>query len=117
MSAAIRLTILSPETCDDCGLCCTGIGSPVLLYVSHPGVSGAHPFRPAGLPEALIHEIDEHFLGMFRGQEPQDQCLWFEAETRRCRHYDWRPQVCRDYELGGDACLAQREQHRASAGG
>jgi Fe-S-cluster containining protein len=32
--------------------------------------------------------------------------------VRRCRHYEWRPQVCRDYELGGDACLARRREYR-----
>lgn len=82
----------------------------MLLYVSHPHISGPHPFRPRGLPEELVREIDDHFLGLFRGQEPQERCLWFDQETRRCRHYDWRPQVCRDYELGGDACLALRRQ-------
>jgi uncharacterized protein len=91
-------------------LCCEGIGSPVLLYVSRPELSGAHPFRPPELPTELIVEIDEHFLGILRGQEPQERCLWFDPVTRQCRHYAWRPQVCRDYELGGDACLLRREE-------
>ena len=113
MHATLCLTVLSPETCDNCGLCCTGIGSPVLSYVSRPDVSGKHPSRPVDLPEELIREIDEHFLGLHRGQEPLEQCLWYDAEKRRCRHYKWRPQVCRDYELAGEACLALRERHRA----
>lgn len=109
MSVSFRLDVLTPQSCDGCGLCCEGIGSPVLLYVSRPELSGEHPFRPAELPAELIVEIDEHFLGMSRGQEPQERCLWFDPATRRCRHYAWRPQVCRDYELGGDACLLRRE--------
>ncbi|MBW3601064.1 MAG: YkgJ family cysteine cluster protein, partial [Planctomycetes bacterium] len=63
------------------------------------------------LPRELIEEIDRHFLGLDRGQEPQERCLWYDPHTRRCRHYAWRPQVCRDYELGGRACLALRRQH------
>ncbi len=112
--ADVRLDVLQPDDCEECGLCCEGIGSPVLLYASRPRLAGPHPFRPPGLPQTLIDEIDETLGGLFRGQEPQDRCLWFDPITRRCRHYEWRPQVCRDYELGGRACLDRREQHRSS---
>lgn len=111
MSPPIRLTILEPQSCDGCGLCCEGIGSPVLLYVTRGAEAGPHPFRPSGLPQELIDEIDGQFLGLHRGQEPQERCLWFDPEARHCRHYEWRPQLCRDYELGGDACLGLRREH------
>lgn len=114
MSSPVRLPIVAPDSCDDCGLCCMGIGSPVLLYATHPDVQGLHPFRPAGIPAELIREIDEHFLGLHRGQEPQAQCLWYDPTTRRCRNYEWRPQVCRDYELAGTACLMRRAEERPS---
>lgn len=107
-AAAIQFQILQPESCEGCGLCCEGIGSPVLLYASGQQTVEPHPFRPPGLPRELIDKIDAHFLGLARGQEPQERCLWFNPETHRCNHYEWRPQVCRDYELGGRACLALR---------
>lgn len=107
----MQFSVLQPDSCDACGLCCEGIGSPPLLFVSRPGWEEWHPFRIEGMPEELIREIDEHFGGLFRGQEPQERCIWFNPETRKCRHYEWRPQVCRDYELGGDACLALRKPH------
>lgn len=102
--------VLPPESCDGCGLCCEGIGSPVLLYASRPGFGDCHPFRPADLPQELIEEIDSHFTGLTRGQEPQDACLWYDHERRMCRHYDYRPQICRDYELGSNVCLLRRRQ-------
>lgn len=102
------LTVLRPTSCDGCGVCCEGIGSPVVLYASRPDLLGPHPFRPPGLPQELIDEIDTQFLGLRRGDEPQARCLWHDAETGKCRHYEWRPQVCRDYELGGRECLAKR---------
>ena len=108
---AVLLESLEPSSCDGCGLCCEGIGSPVLLYASRPQFEASHPFRPPGLPDYLIREIDERFCGLVRGEEPQERCLWFDVQTRRCRHYEWRPQVCRDYELGGDACLIARKPH------
>ena len=104
----LQLEVLQPESCEGCGLCCEKIGSPVLLYQSRLRESGAHAFRPPGLPTELIREIDEHFNGLTRGQEPQDRCLWFDPATRRCKHYRWRPQICHDYELGGQACLHER---------
>lgn len=99
---------LSPDTCEGCGLCCQGVGSPVLMYQSRPQSMGPHPQRPADLPQDLIDEIDEHFLGLARGEEPQDGCLWYDDESCGCKHYEWRPQICRDYELGGQDCRKLR---------
>ena len=106
----LSLPVLSTSSCDGCGLCCEGIGSPVLLYASRPGFGEPHPFRPADLPQELIEEIDFHFSGLTRGQEPLERCLWFDTATRQCRHYELRPQLCRDYELGGEACLSRRRE-------
>lgn len=108
MEITAWLPVLEPASCDGCGLCCEGIGSPVLLYQSYRGSDAAHPMRPQGLPAELIAEIDDHFRGLSRGQEPQEQCLWFDPERRVCRHYEWRPPICRDYELGGQECLDRR---------
>ena len=103
-----RLPVLIPDSCDDCGLCCQGVGSPVMLYQSRPEWTGPHPHQPEGMPQHLIDEIDSHFQGLARGEEPQDGCLWYDAAAKQCRHYAWRPKVCRDYELGGPDCLKLR---------
>jgi Fe-S-cluster containining protein len=108
------LTILQPESCEGCGLCCEGIGSPVVLYQSRPGWESRHPYRPEGLPAHLVEEIDSHFAGVFRGHEPQDVCFWYDPKSRRCKHYDWRPQVCRDYERGSRECVNLRRPFVAS---
>lgn len=99
-----------PPDCGGCGQCCHGIGSPVLLYASRPGWGAVHPYRPQDLPQELTDEINEHFAGLTRGQEPQELCLWFDPLRQQCRHYEYRPQVCRDYERGGKACLRLRRE-------
>ncbi len=109
------LDVLQPASCDGCGLCCEGIGSPVLLYATRPGRRDFHPYRPDDLPAELTAEIDEHFSGLLRGQEPQERCLWFDPAGRTCRHYEFRPQICKDYELAGSACLLRREEERHRA--
>ena len=104
----IHLTQLSPKSCYSCGLCCEGIGSPVLEYATR--YTGYVPPRPAGMTPELIEEIEFHFSGLCRGQEPLERCLWFDPVARGCRHYDLRPQICRDYELGGTSCLLSRKK-------
>ncbi|HET6425127.1 MAG TPA: YkgJ family cysteine cluster protein [Planctomycetaceae bacterium] len=106
----VTLPVLGPQSCTGCGCCCEGIGSPVAIYASRRSFGSHHPFRPADLPTALIAEIDEHFSGLMRGQESQAQCLWFDPVVRQCRHYEFRPPLCREYELGGRACLALRRE-------
>jgi Fe-S-cluster containining protein len=108
IEAPVRLPVLEPASCDGCGLCCEGIGSPVLVYQTYRGPAASHPMRPHDLPAELIAEIDEHFLGLSRGQEPQERCLWFDSQRRVCRHYEWRPPSCRDYELRGRECVERR---------
>jgi Fe-S-cluster containining protein len=36
-------------------------------------------------------------------------CFWLDQQTNRCKHYDLRPRVCREFERGGPECLAWRE--------
>lgn len=41
-------------------------------------------------------------------------CLWYDAETKRCAHYENRPETCRDAVMvpGNEACLATRKAFR-----
>lgn len=42
----------------------------------------------------------------WRDGEP---CIWLDAETKRCRHYEHRPSVCREFPVGGDDCREARK--------
>lgn len=35
-------------------------------------------------------------------------CAWLDPETNRCKHYEFRPIVCRVWEPGGRGCNAAR---------
>ncbi len=40
-------------------------------------------------------------------------CLWYDEESKRCRHYEYRPEVCRTaIQPGDDVCLATRKAFR-----
>lgn len=43
-------------------------------------------------------------------------CLWYDEKTKRCKHYEHRPQTCREaIEPGDQACLATRRAFKIHA--
>ena len=38
-------------------------------------------------------------------------CAWFDLETRRCKHHEHRPRVCRDFQIGSHDCLGWRQEY------
>lgn len=39
-------------------------------------------------------------------------CIWFDMNSRQCRHHQYRPQVCRDFEAGSKQCQEWRNHYR-----
>lgn len=92
-------------SCEGCGVCCEEAGLP-------PGY--IMPELIAFLPEELREELAFHLAeeaatGLTRNQRGLP-CIWHDPATGRCRHYDLRPDVCRDAPIGGDSCLFWRER-------
>lgn len=64
------------------------------------------------LPSTLVDEIESH-IGSLGGNENADfglPCIWYDAVAKNCKHHELRPEVCRDLEIGGEACLRSRRQ-------
>jgi Fe-S-cluster containining protein len=64
------------------------------------------PEAEAELVGYLVPLSDDSVTG--RGAEG-NPCLWFDPEARRCRFYEHRPEVCRDFEVGSEDCLGHRK--------
>jgi len=83
--------------CDGCGICCDAFPLP--------------PFdanEEAKAPDGLLREIEEHAKSPgFRESAP---CFWQDPRTKRCRHHDVRPTLCRWFEPGGKACNELRAE-------
>jgi Fe-S-cluster containining protein len=114
----MNLPVLNPVlNCDDCGACCRYMGAvPInLLDRSKEGYGGPMPGNKP-LPEWLEAELWAVHESIVRGgPSMNDQpCIWYDTETRRCRHYEFRPEVCSEFEVGGEDCLRIRAEYKIS---
>jgi len=75
--------------CTGCGACCMGL--LVRLNALERGTI------------AKEFQDGRGFLKIVDGR-----CVFLDPETRRCREYENRPDVCRRFAAGGDACRFQR---------
>ena len=121
-----KRTPLPVVSCEGCGACCMHMGTP-------PGYSWFFPSdgRELGewaaesddwpvfraMPEGLRRELAEYYAAARRLPiEDREElyyspCIWLDLETRRCRHYEHRPSICREFEVGGRWCRGHRKDH------
>ncbi len=103
-----RKTLPLVKSCDDCGACCTGqCALPIHLVNEHAGIEPVSP-----LPPELADELRETVARFQRDGWPDDgsPCIWYDAEKRQCKHYEHRPELCRDeVKVGDTACLKWRK--------
>ncbi len=94
--------------CVGCGGCCLEVGHPGFFW--NPATGGGVDPLWFSLPAALRSELEVYLDGL---AEPDlgKTCVWFDPDLRRCRHYDYRPQMCRDFEVGNPKCVQLFEQH------
>lgn len=105
--------------CDNCGACCMEMRSPpFMVYLGDDGEF--HPYDEcdreeyswliAAPPEARIAFLERV---MIDDDVPEDApCVWLDLNTRRCRYYEHRPQICRDFEVGCDGCHRWRKEYQ-----
>lgn len=106
------------ESCDGCGACCMEQESPPMYigYLTGTFTFDDHPDarRVAALPVELKRELLEYVdrLRRGRGHPNNDVCLWLDEDTRRCRHYDLRPEICREgVKVDDEVCRAWRREY------
>lgn len=104
------------DSCDGCGACCLAQTSPpmyVAILWNREAMEGHPEFeRVDALPESLKGELQEYIERLKDSSipNPETPCMWLDAETRRCRHYEHRPNICRDsLERNDENCRAWRE--------
>ena len=94
---------LTAEDCFRCGSCCHK-GFDVVEVTATETFTTRHP-------ELIeVRSVDRRVV-----PRPQGRCVALtgdgsSAAPYLCRHYDDRPRSCRNFELGGDACLQARQR-------
>lgn len=117
----IRIALPTVALCDGCSACCESIGLPP-FEVPNPDL-GPVPRKPLSpwAVETYSPDLDT-FLSMpaeLRAEharlvteidaDPSGQpCAWLDRENKRCRHYEYRPVVCREWQPGGKGCVHAR---------
>ena len=101
--------------CRGCGVCCETMGAP-------PGFSAYFPRKGEriskelqlwpdyeivkSMPAKLRAELRAYYNALDRG-EIEDRtrydapCLWLDTRIMRCKHYEYRPTICREYYCDG----------------
>jgi len=93
----------APADCTGCGLCCERLGFP-------PGNPEYIATLPARLALDVITTRDKGFT-----PDTNADCSWLTPD-RQCRHYEYRPPLCRMFRLGGSDCLALRAAAGVASG-
>jgi len=92
------LAVLPVTNCDGCGVCCTEVSVPPFL--------DDIDFVPRELlPEVLAAQASEA-----ERVAQRLPCIWWDQSTRKCIHHEHRPNVCREFEIGGECCLETRQR-------
>ena len=115
-------TVDQNVSCDDCGgSCCRKVGSPPgwLFDITAaakeqaagmPRCSWTRSEWGASLPEELFDEMLIYVTTDGRRYDRGLPCLWLDEATGRCRHYDLRPDVCKEFDVGGEDCIESRRR-------
>jgi Fe-S-cluster containining protein len=87
-------TARAVTSCEGCGVCCREQNIPPYL--------DEIDFIPRELEKEVLEarKIEAELAGK--------PCIWWEKTTGKCRHHEHRPNICREYEVGGELCLETR---------
>jgi Fe-S-cluster containining protein len=105
-----RLQVI--ESCDGCGACCLVVTQPPFHRVfDDDGGEEAWERLRWDRPD-LVAEIraDERARRASGAPSFGTPCLWYDPQTGRCRHYEYRPRACREFEVGGSDCRDARRR-------
>lgn len=82
------------------------------LLSGNPGESWWHKL-PEELKQPLLKHMQEYVKPDYGDtlETLDGPCIWLDMETRKCKHHQHRPNVCRDFETGCGDCLNWRKEY------
>jgi Putative zinc- or iron-chelating domain len=94
---------LPPQACFSCGACCHR-GFDVVEVGANERFARQHPalIEVRSADRCVVPRPGGHCIALTGNGSS--------AEPYLCQHYDERPRSCRQFEMGGDACLVARRR-------
>lgn len=114
-----------PADCSNCGACCETQSSPPAHWLywlvdgfPEPGDDDRDEDAeiwermPPEVRQTIIDYSDAIARDVNNARTDDDPCLWLDEKTKRCRHYEHRPAVCRSSLVvpGNCSCLTWRAE-------
>ena len=105
--------------CDSCGICCLHMGYPSYVSSALPGQDPAASDRDEQAWVEMPEPLKQQLISYIQNYQPPPHgeldgpCVWYDTSRRRCMHHEHRPQVCRDFSVGGKGCLEWRNHYRS----
>ncbi len=85
------------DWCNNCGLCCCRLRTPPFYGEGDETWQKLRAELKKGINDFLISPrsklVDEY-----------SPCFWLDVTTGRCKNYEHRPDICRDFEVGNAGC-------------
>jgi Fe-S-cluster containining protein len=100
------------DSCDGCGACCGVVRLPPFRrYFDEPGGEEGWDRLRWERPDLFTQILEADRARRERGESSTGSpCLWFDPDSKRCRHHALRPSVCREFAIGGVDCLDARRR-------
>jgi Fe-S-cluster containining protein len=103
----LELPMVAPANCDGCGACCMHMGYPPFVGMFNYAARNGDP-EWLSLTAELAAETRQGAVD--RRGEQELPCVWLDLSTRKCKHYELRPRICRDFEIGEPSCHKFRKE-------
>ncbi len=110
MSQPIKKKLPVINDCRNCGVCCLHMGYPAFM---EPVESSHDAQYWRALPDHLKQELLDYIAACEAPPAGQldGPCIWLDPDTRLCKHHEYRPRVCRDFEIGSKECRDWRKHY------
>ena len=103
------------DWCDDCGVCCCLVGWPPFSSQELNELNQDMRDELHELVKRALPQFADYIINWTRSRIKQylhnTPCVWLNNDCR-CSHYKDRPKVCREFVVGGKACLIFRKRFK-----
>lgn len=97
--------------CQGCDACCLHMGYPAFVVGDTSTPAEPHwDLLPDDLKQELVAYI-ENYQSPPAG-ELDGPCFWLDHDSRLCKHHQYRPEVCRRFQVGSKECRDWRDFYR-----